>query len=62
MMKMTMHYDHTIFRRFSEFRFSLVPTLNHVTYISLVPTLMGFMEEACTSRTLQDTRRSLVNL
>ena len=26
MLKMTMHCDHTIFRRFSDFRFSLVPT------------------------------------
>ena len=26
MLKMTMHCDHTIFRCFSEFRFSLVPT------------------------------------
>ena len=26
MLKMTMHCDHTIFRRFSNFRFSLVPT------------------------------------
>ena len=27
MLKMTMHCDHTIFRRFSNFQFSLVPTL-----------------------------------
>ena len=26
MLKMTMHCDHAIFRRYSKFRFSLVPT------------------------------------